>query len=237
MQIVTEQLKRYPQNAGLHFFLGRLYTMDKKYTTAEKHFRQAIALDAGKPEPYLFLARMQWENGGKDDAARTYEQVLTKNPYLVEPRMHLAIYFEDRGKSKQAADHYRKILYVRPEFAPAANNLAWYLAENTEDLGEALRLALVAKSGAPNDPKVADTLGWIHFKRGSYDLALSQFNQAAKDLSDNPTILFHLGLALAANGEKDAAAEALAGALQLQKDFPEAPQARLRLAELERTGR
>ena len=76
-------------------------------------------------------------------------------------------------------------------------------------------------------------MGWIHYKRGSYDLALSSFRQAAQVLSDNPTVLYHLGLAQVASGKKGAAIETLAQALALNKEFPESLQAVAKLDELQ----
>ena len=94
-------------------------------------------------------------------------------------------------------------------------------------------MELEASSGAPDDPNIADTVGWIHYKRGSHDLALSSFRKAAEVLSDNPTVLYHLGLAQVARGKKGAAIETLAKALALNKEFPEALQAAAKLDELQ----
>ena len=111
---------------------------------------------------------------------------------------------------------------MNPEFAPAANNLAWMIAEEEGgDLGEAMRLALVAKEQYPEDPYIADTLGWVHYKRQSYSLALTQFVQAANDLPDNMTVQYHLALALKAEGEIDKARETLTAVLASGSEFPE----------------
>ena len=93
---------------------------------------------------------------------------------------------EQKGNKAKAREHYKKALDLDPEFGAAANNLAWLMAEEEGgDLGEAMRLALVAKEQYPDDPYIADTLGWIHYKRQSYGLALSQFVQAATGLPEN----------------------------------------------------
>ncbi|MDD5760085.1 MAG: hypothetical protein PHI06_13500, partial [Desulfobulbaceae bacterium] len=134
----------------------------------------------------------------------------------------------------QAAEEYRTILKKDASFAPAANNLAWYMAENGQDLGEALRLAMVAKAGSPEDPYVADTLGWVHYKRASYDLAKSQFVQALEKLENNPTVNYHLGLTMEKLADKAKAVESLQKAIDLgQKEaFPEMEQAKTLLGQL-----
>ena len=233
LEAVEQRAGKFSGNAEYHVLKGRLYEMSNGIDQAEKDYRMAITLDPQTPEPYMFLAAILVKEGKTEDAVQEYKAVLKQNPNLAEARMQLATLFEAGGNYRGAAEQYEEILAINPTFVPAANNLAWYLAEHTEDIGEALRLALVASSGAPDDPNVADTVGWIHYKRGSHDLALSRFRQAAQVLSDNPTILYHLALAQVASGKKDAAIGTLTKALALKKEFPEAPQAAAKLDEMQ----
>jgi tetratricopeptide (TPR) repeat protein len=111
---------------------------------------------------------------------------------------------------------------LNPVFAPAANNLAWMIAEDKDgDLSEAMRLALVAKEQYPRSPVFADTLGWVHYKRGSYGLALTQFLEAAESEPENPTVQYHLALALKGNKRDDEALETMSALLKSGKEFPE----------------
>ncbi len=68
-----------------------------------------------------------------------------------------------KGDTAGARDGYEKLVKTNPRFAPAANNLAWMLAEDgpSQDLKRALLLAQAAHDAAPQDPQIADTLGWI----------------------------------------------------------------------------
>ena len=56
-------------------------------------------------------------------------------------------------------------LEIRKDFAPAANNVAWVLAEHGGNIDEALNWAQVAKEKMPQDPSIMDTLGWIYYKK------------------------------------------------------------------------
>ena len=117
---------------------------------------------------------------------------------------------------------YRKILEIDPDNAVAANNLAWLMShDETGDLGEAMRLALLAKDELPNDPNITNTLGWIHYKRKSFDLALSQFQLAVNSRPDEPSFRYYLALALRAKGKMTEAKEELAKCLEADVDFPE----------------
>ena len=103
---------------------------------------------------------------------------------------------------------------------------AWLIAnEENGDLGEAMRLALIAKGKFPDSPHITNTLGWIYYKRKSYDLALSQFEYAVNERPDQPSFRYYLALALRAKGKMIEAKEELARCLEKDADFPEREEA------------
>jgi tetratricopeptide (TPR) repeat protein len=85
----------------------------------------------------------------------------------------------------------------------------------------------------PEDPRVADTLGYVYLKKGMPDNALGQFQMASEKLTDEPTILYHMALALADLKRDTEATNNLRKALGSTKPFPEKPQARELLARLQ----
>ena len=93
------------------------------------------------------------------------------------------------------------------------------------DLGEAMRLALIAKDKYPDNPSIINTLGWIHYKRKSYDLALSQFERAVTVQPEMPSFRYYLALALRAKGRMNDAKEELQKCLEQNIDFPERQEA------------
>jgi tetratricopeptide (TPR) repeat protein len=76
----------------------------------------------------------------------------------------------DEGRQREGREGYEKLLKANPRFAPAGNNLAWMLTEDGpgQDLKRAMLLAQAARDAAPQDPQIADTLGWVHYKQGAY---------------------------------------------------------------------
>ena len=117
-------------------------------------------------------------------------------------------------------------------FAPAANNLAYLLADQNRDLNEALRLAGIAKKANPDDPGITDTLGWVYYKRGLYANAVSELSFAAEKLPDNATVRYHLGMSYLNNGEKEKARQELEKALSLDRSFDGSDEAQKALAGL-----
>jgi len=160
--------------------------------------------------------------GEIDAATEKYMELTRKKPDFAEGYMALGTLLEEAGDREGAKKAYSKVLELDSEFAAAANNLAWLMANSPGgDLGEALRLALAAKEIAPDDPYITDTLGWVHYKRGAYKLALTQFSMATEKRPDIPILRYHLALALYADGQTDRAKEELKKCLEMGKNFPE----------------
>lgn len=130
--------------------------------------------------------------------------------------------FQGQARMEEAQKHYRAALRIDGEFAPAANNLAYLLADEGQELGEALQLAQTAKRRLPDDPYVMDTLGWVYYKRGLYDSAIAEFSASLEKMPDNATVQYHLGMALHQKGDAERARAALERALALDPGLAEA---------------
>src|SRR5207244_13002782 len=131
------------------------------------------------------------------------------NPKDLAALMLSAILYERRSEIRKAQEAYEKILAQEPRFAPAANNLAYLYSEHGGDQEKALQLAQTAKEAAPEDPHVSDTLGWILYKRGVYQRALSLLQQSATKLPDSRETQYHLGMVADKVGDTDLARKAL----------------------------
>ena len=90
----------------------------------------------------------------------------------------------------------------------------------------------MAKEVAPDDPRVSDTLGWILYKRGIYQNALSLLRDSAAKLPDNPQVQYHLGMTYAQLGDQANARKALNAAIGSPADFQGKEDARKTLAAL-----
>jgi len=146
--------------------------------------------------------------------------------------MMLGMIAEQRDDHSGAKQHYQETLKLNDSFAPAANNLAWILAEEGEKLDEALSYAQTARAQRQNDPNIADTLGWIYYKKNAYLKAASLLREAVDNLQDNPVIYYHLGMTQLKKGDPVEAKKALNTALKLSAWFPGVEEARKTLEEL-----
>jgi Flp pilus assembly protein TadD len=167
-----------------------------------------------------------------DKATAQFQQLLEVNPKQAGPHMMIAVIYDSQKKFELSEKHYRACLEIDPRFAPAANNLAYILAEGNRDLNEALKYAQIAKASLPEDPSVMDTLGWVYYKKGLYDSAIAEFKASLAKAPENPTVAYHLGLAYHKKGDADKARAELTRALDLSGSFDGAGDARKVLAEI-----
>jgi tetratricopeptide (TPR) repeat protein len=220
------------ETAGHYILLGDLLAENKQFEEALQAYRKVQELAPDIPQGYILSARLLSHLGKIDETIAEYEEFLKTDPDSIAGIMGLATAFEIKGNREEAKKNYTRALKIQPNLPAAANNLAWLLAsEEGSDLGEALRLAMQAKQALPDQPHIADTLGWVHYKRKSYSLAISQFRQALENRPNDPVIQYHLALALYGNGEKQQAIESLEKALDGNTKFEDRGEAENLLKE------
>ena len=218
--------------AAIHNLKGLLYREQQDSVNAEKQFKEAVLADSNYLPPYYALARLYLEEKQSDRAIEQFNKTLEKNPGQTAAHMFLGMIYDSKKDSEKAQHHYRAALDVDPGFAPAANNLAYLLADLNGDLNEALKLANIAKKANPDDPSIADTLGWVYYKRGLYPNAVSELSFAAEKLPENATVRYHLGMSHLKNGDKEKARQELEKALSLDSSFEGSAEATNALAGL-----
>ena len=218
--------------AVIHNLKGVLYLQQQNTSNAETQFKEAVSADSNYLPPYYALARLYLAEKQSDRAIEQFNKTLEKNPDQTAAHMFLGMIYDSKRDPENAEKHYRAALDVNPEFAPAANNLAYLLADQNRDLNEALKLANIAKKADPEDPSIADTLGWVYYKRGLYPNAVSELTFAAEKLPDNATVRYHLGMSYLKKGDTEKARQELEKALSLDSSFEGSEEAKKALAGL-----
>jgi tetratricopeptide (TPR) repeat protein len=218
--------------ALIAYLEGNIFLAKQDSKAAQERFRKAIDTEPGNPAPYVALAEIYAREKRFDEAIKEYEMVIAKNPSYLAGYMAVGTIYDQRGDGQRAESYYRKALAVKKDFGPAANNLAWNLAERGGNIDEALTFAQIAKEQLPNSPAVMDTLGYIYYRKGSYLNAIAEFQDSLARDPGNPVINYHMGLAQFKNNDKGKAKDYLEKALQLDPKFKEADEARKLLKEI-----
>ena len=219
-------------SAFIYNIKGELYLAQRKLPEAEAAFVAALEKNPDFLKPYYSLSKIYLSEGEHEKSIEQFKTILAKNPNQTQPHMLLGTIYEGQKQLDLAEKHYREALAINPDFAPAANNLAYLLSSQNRNIDEALALAKKAKEKLPDDPNVADTLGYLYLRKGLYDMAIGEFSDSLKKLPDNPTIHYHLGLALHQKGNMEGARTELEKALSLNDKFEGADEARKLLEEM-----
>jgi len=111
----------------------------------------------------------------------------------------------------------RRAIDLDPNHAEALNFLAYYYAEQRENLDEALDMAQRALA-LKAEAHILDTLGWVCFVRGEYDGARRFLAQAVEKAGDDPIVLEHYGDALRAKKAYKEAVDIYQRSLAVQPD-------------------
>jgi tetratricopeptide (TPR) repeat protein len=231
LELAQKRIDENPKNAQAWAMRARIYRAQLDFARAEQDLLKAIELDPQLEPAYLLLAQLYVATNKQDEAIAKLDVYVREHndfPALME----LATIQQQLKNYPATRDAYERSLTIAPDFVPALNNLAEIYSEQLGDLDKALVFANKARNLAPNVPQIADTLGWIYFKKGDYGTALPLLQEAAAKLLDVPNAQFHLGIGLYMVGQEEASRAALQKAVSAVADFPGKDEARARLALL-----
>lgn len=204
-------------SAKLRTLSGLVALMDDRPDDAEVAFRQAIELDATDAAGYEQLARLYAKTGRLKEAVTTYEAAIKARPE--DPNLHyfLGTLYSFGGAQDRAIERYEDAIKYGPDLAYPKNDLAYIYAESGKNLDRALDLAQDAKAALPDTATVADTLGWVLYKRGIPSAAISYLKEAVAnsdgDIAVSGISLHHLAQAYEADGDPEKARQTLQRAI------------------------
>ena len=232
-QRIRSQFQKDPNLPAGHYWEGKILAAEEKWDLAEAELQRTIQLDPNFGGAYDLLAQTYVATNKLQQAVSQLQALLAKNPNNTATLMTLALVYERMNDYPNARDTYEKVLATQPNFVPALNNLAYLYTERLNNLDKAYELATKARGLLGQDASIGDTFGWVLYKRGDYQQALSILQESAGKAADNPEIQFHLGMTAYMMGQTDLARAALRKAATAAKDFPDKDESKRRLAMLE----
>jgi FimV-like protein len=221
----------HPDATSLAELRGSVLLLAGQGDQARASFERALELDPGNSRALLGLGTLAGRSGDVPDAIALLDRAVEADPTNAEAAYAAAQLTLAAGRTQEAEQRLRAVLRMSAGHAASRNDLAWILASEQRDLDLALELAQLAAAIDPH-PTILDTLGYVRLQRGESQEAVTDFERALAQDPENPSVRYHLGLALAGVGETRAAAEAFQTALD-KGPFPEADAARRELARMQ----
>lgn len=232
------QIGKSPNNAGFYDLLGAaLFHFTKDMNGAEAALEKSVAFDGHNPDAVIQLCQVQGSKGEIDQAIATGVQAVKQNPresgvYIVLGDLYVA-----KSDWKAAENAYQGALAINSLNPIAASDLANVMLHTGESLDAALALVQTARRASPHSPAIADTMGWIYYQKGQYQLALSSLEDALNietqnQMPDDPDIRFHLGMAYVKTKQPALARQNLEQVLKTNPDYSGADEIRAQLLQL-----
>jgi tetratricopeptide (TPR) repeat protein len=219
---VNAAIAKFPDEHSLRIL--RAYVLGES-GQVEEAIKQLQALLNNSPDDrQIYLSMMQVYSQAKqyDAAEQAINKALAASPKPEDQeysRFLLGSVYERQKKYDLAEEQFKKVLEVNPFNASAANYLGYMLADRGVRLEESLKYIQKAIQLEPNNGAYLDSLGWAYYKMNRFDLAEPPLEQAARMISDDPTILEHLGHVYLRMGKEKLAVQEWEAAL---KEWPQA---------------
>jgi tetratricopeptide (TPR) repeat protein len=229
---LNAQIARSPKNSSLYDLLVQFQIESKNLDQAAATAQKSMQINPDDGDAVALYAQLQVQRGQTANAVTAWEQFSTAHPQNAHAFAILGVLEESRGDLRKAEAYYKKALQIQPREPVAANNLAYRMLQNGENVDVALTLAQTARQAMPNSTTTADTLAWAYYYKGTYGFARDLLEDAIKINPNSAAMQYHLGMVYSKLRDKNDAAIHLRKAMSLAPDSPTAKDAQAALQGL-----
>ncbi|MCG8672906.1 MAG: tetratricopeptide repeat protein [Pseudomonadales bacterium] len=202
-----EQVRRGPQYPQARIQLALVHAHKGQFQEAHE------VLDAARGEMpnkeiqfYLAESEILTEQEKVAEAIELLNEAAEKHPKDTGILYTRAMLLEQVDDYEQMEIDLRAIISREPENTAALNALGYTFADRNERLDEAEELIEKAYKLSPNDPAIIDSMGWIKYRMGDAETALTYLRRAY-DAYQDQEIAAHLGEVLWVMGNQQEAQE------------------------------
>ena len=137
-----------------------------------------------------FQVQMEEDPGKADQLEELLRDNLASGKNTALAHFAMSNVKSKKGDKARAAFHSEKAYELDPRFGVVANNLAWFLVNDTEnpDLDRAFELSSEVVKRYPNNPAMLDTHATVLMKQEKYDEALVHFEKALAVIRDKKIV-------------------------------------------------
>lgn len=218
-KLLDSEIEKNPDNAGLRFLSANLRAASGDMEAAEAELRELIAKAPQAASPVQLLYNILRASDRDEEAGALLDQAMKAQPGLLALRLLKAERLEQAGDYEGAIAAYTQLYDEDSSNMVVANNLASLLTSYHDDPESLDRALAISRRLRDSDvPQFKDTYGWIEYRRGNYEEALTYLEPAAAKLPDDAITQLHLGLTYKALSRKEDAVQQIQKALDLAGD-------------------
>ena len=215
---LVEKISTGPLFVDSRIFAAQAIRFEKGIDQAIEYLDNYKSLDRQEKLKFLQLKTSFWYNDNQ------YQKAI--NLMLSEEEKYADsadFYFDfgllyEKNKDFDAMEvNLKKAISLKPDYAIAYNALGYSYADRNVKLDDAKKYIEIALSIEPQNHYILDSMGWVHFRLGNFDIAY-EFITKAYAIQDDPEIAAHLGEVLWKQGKENEAMSVWQGSLE---KFPE----------------
>ncbi|NNE80987.1 MAG: tetratricopeptide repeat protein [Silicimonas sp.] len=218
LALAKELVEEFPDDPRTRQVLGTVQFASGQLGDAEQTLRETVQ-SSPTQQGYLQYIRILGAQAKEEEARAAIDEGLAALPDNPDLLWAKASYLERVNDIDGAIKIYEQ-LYERISDSPiVANNLASLLVTYRDDDASLERAFTVGRRLRGTEvPPFQDTYGWILFRRGETEEALTYLEPAASVLAEDPIVLYHLGRAYQELGRSEDALKQYERAVELAGD-------------------
>lgn len=230
---IKTELEMTPDDEELKLLLSKTYMTNNNVDEAETILEELVSNDTASEEAYLLLSRIYQSKKDLDSVEALLIKGKNNVPSSLKIPLGLAALYEFKGNYSASIDIYRDLHQSQPDNLVVTNNLASLLSDHGDGKGD-LELAknLSDKLLENKQPVFLDTIGWVNYKLGDYQKAITYLTQVVEKNPEVNVFNYHLGMAYKMSGNNAKAKIYLEKSIAGDKAFKEKELAQAALKEL-----
>ncbi|MFO7446935.1 MAG: tetratricopeptide repeat protein [Ignavibacteriaceae bacterium] len=204
-KVMGEAVESFPDNFAVNLILGLSLSQDDNHSDARQYLKKAAELnpnDVTALSAYGFTLNRLKEN---DEAIVYMKRALSVDPDNVNLLGTLGLIYDSMEMWAECDSIYESALKIDSVNALVNNNYAYSLSERNIQLERALKMVQIAVKADSLNSSYLDTMGWVYFKLGNYDMAKLYIEKAIEAGGESAVMLEHLGDIVFKLGEKESA--------------------------------
>ncbi len=200
----------------------------KRHDDAVQLLYTGIRTDPGDREFWDLLVDQLAVLKRYDEAHEVLDKALKRWPNDGELLFSKASIYDLANEKDKAFDMMEQVITIDPEHPQALNYVGYSLADKGIHLERALVLIETALKSEPDKPFILDSLAWVHFKLGNFDLAWDAIKRTVALGAKDPVIWEHYGDIAAKLGYRSEARKGYRNAIKMTPDNIDDIKSRLR---------
>lgn len=192
IEYYKELLRTYPQNATVHYWLGRFYLEKGSLNEAVKEFQEAARLAPKDEHPWISLGHINLRLGKENEALDAYLQANKLTPHVAAVHAGLGKIYQRREAFSKARKEYEEALKLDASLTEAQYNLG-LIYEKEGNYLKAIDQFKALLEQDPNESGARQRLARLYFLGEMYRQAVEEYATLSQVKQESPEVFFALG--------------------------------------------